>query len=106
MKTIQQFVDELKEEGVAEDEIRHELTSRLQEAIANRIKLAGPPPPHIVNGVGQEHLGALFGYVISLIYAASTDAEIERVLNDFQEFRDFDIAARHYQALFYQGEEG
>lgn len=104
MKTIQELVDQLKEEGVEDERIRSEVTEVMRTAIRNRMELTGPPNPAIMAGVGQEHLGALFGYIISLIYAASTDEEIERVLYDFTEFRDFDITARQYQTFLLGGE--
>ena len=104
MKTIQNFIDELKEEGYDDEQIRPVLTERLQKAIADRLAIVGAPAPDVVNAVGQQHLGACFGWVISLVMAGSTDDEIERAINDFEEFRRFDIAARHYQAMGFAGE--
>lgn len=99
MKTISEVTDEVVAEGVEPEDVRKTVTERLRDTLRSRIEVTGPPNPAIMAGVGQEHLGALFAWVISLIYASASDEELERVLAEFEEFRDFDITARQYQAF-------
>lgn len=100
MKTIQQLIEEAKADGVEEQHIRARVTEDMRTAIRNRMELTGPPNPAIMAGVGQEHLGALFAWlIVNVCMPLATDEESERVVNEFQQFRDFDIIARQYQTF-------
>ena len=104
MKTIQDLIHEAEENGIPQDDMRDHLTETMRESLRNKMAIMGAPNPAIMAGVGQEHLGALFAYIIEMIMVAAPDAQVEAAVNDFQSFREFDITARQYQAFILEGQ--
>lgn len=99
MKTIQELIEEAKAEGVADEDMRKHLTEVMRNKLRVKMQVKGAPNPAIMAGVGQEHLGALFAYIIEMIMVTAKEEDVEMAINDFQAFREFDITARQYSVF-------
>ncbi len=98
MKTLKEIYDEVQAEVTDPNAVRYEAMQRMKQTIQTKLKVQGPPPPQVVAGVNTQHIMALFRYVFELIYASATDDALEEAWKDFDEYREADITARHYDA--------
>ncbi len=105
MKTINQILKELEDAGMNPDEIQQESTRIMKESIGTRLKLQGPPNPQLIAGLNTDHIMALFKWLIDIILAGATETERREAWDSFQEYRDWDITARHYNAYVKTNEE-
>ena len=98
MKTIQTILTELGDAGYSPDEVQQQSTQIMRDSINTKLRLQGPPPPQVLAGLNTDHMLALFKWVLDLVLAAGTEQEREDAWHAFEQYRNWDITARHYNA--------